>query len=71
MKEESQRWLKAGSLISRDPKSIVKCPKCQKVNLDVEDIRADSNPELIERYMRCSSCGAWNVLRIRRPIDEK
>ncbi len=71
MKEETQRWVKAGELISNDPQSMVKCPKCRKENLEVEDIRADSEPELLERYMKCPSCGAWNVMRLCRLIEKK
>jgi uncharacterized C2H2 Zn-finger protein len=71
MNEETQRWVKAGSLISEDPKGLVKCPKCQKEYLEVQDIRDRSDPELLERYMKCPLCGAWNVLRLRRPVKEE
>jgi DNA-directed RNA polymerase subunit RPC12/RpoP len=70
MKEETQRWIKAGTLIANNPECLVKCPECQKEFLEIEDIRADNNPELLERHMKCPSCGARNVLRLRRSVKE-
>lgn len=69
MNEETQRWINAGTILARNPESKVKCPYCQKKNLKVQDVGSESDPELLERYMRCSACGSWNVLRLRRPAD--
>jgi DNA-directed RNA polymerase subunit M/transcription elongation factor TFIIS len=68
MKEESKRWIKAGSIPSNDPNAKVLCPKCQRNNLIVEDIRCESEPEMLERYLKFTKCGSYNILRLRRPI---
>ena len=68
MKQETEKWIKAGSILAVDPKEKVLCPVCQKENLEVEDIRSDTNPDMLERYLFCSACGAKNILRLRRPL---
>ena len=71
VKEERQRWLDAGITLGNDPKSIVKCPKCQQANLEVLDVRPESDPEWLDRYMSCPACGAWIVLSGSRPVESE
>jgi len=67
MKKDTEKWIKAGSILAKDPTEKVLCPVCQKKNLEVEDIRSETNPDMVERYLFCFACGAKNVLRLNRP----
>ena len=62
-------WIEAGKLLADDPSALVSCPVCAKDHLNVIDNRSDENPNVVEREMSCSSCGARNYLRLVRPLD--
>ena len=70
MKEETQRWVQAGCILADNPHCKVLCPICQKAILTVRDVRYEKKPEMFERYLSCPKCGAWNVLRMKKPVDE-
>jgi hypothetical protein len=62
-------WIEAGKLLANDPACLVRCPVCDKEYLQVKDIRSAENPSIVEREIRCSSCGAYNYLRMARPLE--
>jgi len=66
MKEESRRWIEAAKVLASDPSQIVRCPDRDDGVLIVEDV-VSSDPTRMERYLRCETCGAWNVMRMRVP----
>lgn len=64
---ETQRWIEAGKLLAQDPSAHVPCPRGDDGYLVVEDVRPASSPDVVERIMTCSRCGARNALRMLRP----
>ena len=64
---ETQRWIEAAKVLSDDATALVRCPRCLEGPLLVRDIRNKLDPELLERVLTCSACGAMNALRMRRP----
>jgi uncharacterized C2H2 Zn-finger protein len=69
MNDETQRWIEAGKAIAADPQAKIICPRCADEFLEVEDFSNPSAPDEIERVMKCPKCGAWNSLRLRRPVE--
>lgn len=65
--DTSKKWLEAGIVLGEDPGAKVLCPECAQSELEVQDIRSEFEPELIERIIRCPVCGKYNALRMRRP----
>lgn len=65
--EITNRWIEAGKNIAIDPNAKVLCPVCQKVFLQVTDVRNSTNTSEVERHMVCNECGAYNALRLYRP----
>lgn len=63
------RWIEAGKLLADNPGVLVACPECGNANLCVVDHRSQDAPAVVERELRCPSCGARNFLRLLRPID--
>jgi hypothetical protein len=61
-------WIEAGKKLAVDPEASVKCPVCDAANLSVRDQRSSSDTSVVEREMRCPSCGAINFLRLVRPV---
>jgi hypothetical protein len=66
----TKRWIEAGKLIATDSCAKVPCPACQAAALQIEDVRSEINPSLLERHMLCPQCGAYNSLRLTRPQPE-
>ncbi|WP_182418472.1 hypothetical protein [Bartonella sp. HY038] len=62
----SNRWIQAGIVISQNKDAMVLCPKCQKQNLKVWDVKSNFNSNDIERHMICENCQAYNALRIKK-----
>lgn len=65
---KTMKWIEAGKILAEDPNEKVQCPECEQNNLEVQDIRNESNPIELERSMHCPVCNARNVLRLKRPI---
>ena len=65
-----KRWIDAGIDLADDPHNLVNCPACQGQNLIVEDVPSDIDTEHFERYLKCPSCGAYNVLRLKKRDKE-
>lgn len=57
------RWIEAANHITEDVNKKVLCPECKKVYLDIALSVDDEQKEL--RHMSCSSCGAYQVIRIK------
>jgi hypothetical protein len=68
MSKETQKWIDAGKLLAEDPHAQVLCPRFEDAFLEVQDIRNPRNPNELERILKCSKCGATNILRLRRPL---
>jgi hypothetical protein len=66
-KEIAGRWIDAGKAIAVDPNAKILCPVCQKIFLQVTDVRNEKNRSELERHMVCKECGAYNALRMIRP----
>ena len=66
MATKTQKWILAGKLIAENPSVKVRCPECEKDDLAVQDIKNVNNPLELERIMHCTTCGARNILRLRR-----
>ena len=64
-------WIEAGRLLAENPAALVRCPACDREFLQIQDRRSVENPSVVEREMRCSSCGAHNYLRLVRPVGQK
>lgn len=59
-----KKWIEAATILGVDPSAVVRCPICAKENLKVTAVRVK---EVLERSMRCPSCGARNDIRMVRP----
>ncbi len=66
MKEESEKWVRAGIVLGKDPNAEVRCPECNSAILEVEDIPLGDDSSKVERYLSCPACKACNVLRMAR-----
>jgi hypothetical protein len=62
MKDSSKRWIEAGVILAENPEAYVPCPVCAEGRLEVEDAPHPGAPERLDRYLRCVSCGAQEVL---------
>lgn len=64
--EASRRWIAAGSLLAEKPSEQVACPEQCGGYLLVSDEDVPGDSEHFERYMRCPTCGAYNIIYKRR-----
>jgi hypothetical protein len=62
--EAIKRWIEAGKVLAQDASAQVPCPVCQSAILQVTDVVNESNSSELERHMKCTSCGAYNSLRL-------
>ena len=60
-----RRWVRAALILSADSDAEVICPECGQGVLEVGDIESGMADGLIERVIRCPSCGARNAIRQR------
>ena len=67
----TQKWIEAAKVLTIKPTILVLCPACGKNNLSIRDARSDETPDVLERTLYCSSCGASNSLRLVRPISKR
>lgn len=68
MVNETQRWIEAGKILAVNPDAQVMCPRFLDAYLEVQDVRFPDDPEKLERIMRCPTCGAMNILLLRRSL---
>ena len=64
-REQRERWIEAARVLSRDPSAEVLCPAELDGVLVVEDVHPESG-DGFERYLRCPTCKAFNVMRMGR-----
>lgn len=69
MNEMTRKWVEVAKVLGRDPCGSVACPVCGKANLVVEDVPNPANEVEFERYLRCPSCEAANIMRIRKEVE--
>jgi hypothetical protein len=62
MKGVDRRWVEAGVILAENPDAYVECPVCTESTLEVEDIPNPKDPKLFDRHIRCSNCGAEQIL---------
>ena len=65
-KQVASRWVEAAKLLAADPAASVRCPEKDDGNLRVHDEVFANDPTAFERHLVCESCGARNILRMRR-----
>jgi len=71
MKEESRAWIEAGIVLGKNPLAHVACPTCGDPRIEVEGVPHPKSPGLVDRYLRCSKCGAYVVLtRLKMPREQ-
>ena len=70
MKEETKKWVAAGSILQKDAFAKVLCPVCGIGTLNVKDELVPNHPNKIDRYLICPNCGSWNVITIILPDIE-
>ena len=61
MSKKVQAWVEAAKIFAENPKARVKCPECNVGELMVEDVIVKEYNKM-DRYIKCNSCGKWNVL---------
>lgn len=67
MQSTRRGWIEAGKILAQDPLAKVTCPVCSSAFLEVEDHAWDQDPNLFDRHLRCSNCGATEVIvRLRK-----
>lgn len=59
MVTETQRWIEAGKILAADATAEVRCPRCVKGDLQVQDVQIGDR---IERHLRCPKCGGYNAI---------
>jgi hypothetical protein len=64
MKEETRKWIAAGSVLGKDANAAVRCPVCEAGMLQVKDEPITGRPGTTDRYLICPYCGSWNVLTL-------
>lgn len=62
MKQSSRDWVEAGVILAKNAKAYVPCPVCADGPIEVVDVPHPGDPQRFDRYLRCSSCGAKQVL---------
>lgn len=63
--DNTKKWVEAATILAGDPAALVTCPVCGKDKLKVTDVRAG---DVVERALKCPSCGAVNYMRMVRPL---
>lgn len=58
VKDETQRWVEAGIVLSGDTEAVAMCPACGTRPLEVRDQALGD--QKTERHMMCPLCGAYN-----------
>ena len=70
MKSQWEKWVDVARLASEDPHAQIECPVCAASTLTVTDVAPFPDSGVFERYLECPSCGARNIMRMRRkPAD--
>ena len=57
---DHSEWIKAASQLVENPHLQILCPNCGLVYLNVEDEKVDDTH--IDRHVRCSNCGAHEII---------
>jgi hypothetical protein len=65
MNRETLLWPEAGKILAEDPTAKVRCPRNADDYLMVIDASSAEDAMLIERHLRCPTCGAYNAIRIK------
>jgi len=65
MTPSATRWIEAANALAANSSAIVACPEGGDGNLTVHDEVFKDDPNMMERYLVCDTCGARNVVRVR------
>ena len=60
-----KKWVEAARILAKDPTAIVQCPQNGDGELLVRDVVSPDAPDIIERFLTCEKCGAWNSIRLQ------
>jgi uncharacterized C2H2 Zn-finger protein len=66
MNDVTAKWIEAAKVLGRDPSAKVPCPVCDFASLEVREVPNPANEAEFERYLQCPSCGAVNIMRMRK-----
>jgi uncharacterized C2H2 Zn-finger protein len=70
MNDLSKRWIEAAKVLGKDSNAKVNCPKCASTFLTVFDVEITVlDKGKIDRYLKCPSCSASNVLTFNKHQD--
>ena len=67
---KTMKWIEAGKILSENEKENVKCPECENSDLNILDVRSESDEDMVERKIYCTFCGAKNYIRLKRPTGK-
>ena len=56
-------WIEAAKLLVENPRAQVPCPECGLAFLEVED--EPLADEHTDRWLKCPSCGACNIIYLK------
>lgn len=61
------QWIEIAEFLCRNSPQSAMCPECGKASLRVRDVEYGPGASRgTERYLVCSSCGAFNAVNVRR-----
>jgi hypothetical protein len=69
MTPTGRKWVEAAKVLAVDPSAVVRCPERDDGVLVVHDEVFPNNPNMMERYLVCQTCGARNIIRMRVPSE--
>jgi hypothetical protein len=59
-----EKWIAAGTLLATNPSAIVRCPERDDGILIVHDKLSPDGGRVVERFIVCDRCGAYNTIRM-------
>ena len=65
--DKTKQWIEAGKRLAINSNDEVLCPLCNKGILRVVDSDKMNEKGLIERFLICANCDAWNSIRMYKP----
>lgn len=52
-----QKWLDITKALAADPSAVIRCPQCEKADLEIQDAPAPGYEGITDRHACCSACG--------------
>jgi hypothetical protein len=57
-----QKWIEIANTLTADPDAALRCPVCEKANLEVLDTLMPNGTAVYERHVWCAACGARTAI---------